>query len=133
MKPMVATDPSIAPPGGDTAKRPSSGALAGKRLKREWKTMYAMVRCYCQAHHPGAGLCADCLSLLNYATRRLERCRFQADKPTCGKCPVHCYQWNWRERMKAVMRYAGPRMLWRHPILSLRHWLEGLRRQPQGL
>jgi hypothetical protein len=24
-----------------------------------------------------------------------------------------------------VMRYAGPRMLWQHPILSLRHWLDG--------
>jgi len=25
------------------------------------------------------------------------------------------------------MRYAGPRMLLQHPILALRHWLDGLR------
>jgi hypothetical protein len=34
--------------------------------------------------------------------------------------------------MKTVMRYAGPRMLWRHPILSLRHWLDGFREAPSG-
>jgi hypothetical protein len=26
------------------------------------------------------------------------------------------------------MRYAGPRMAWRHPLLSLRHWLDGFRK-----
>jgi hypothetical protein len=28
------------------------------------------------------------------------------------------------------MRYAGPRMLWEHPLLSLRHWLDGFRTAP---
>jgi hypothetical protein len=28
------------------------------------------------------------------------------------------------------MRYAGPRMLWQHPILSLRHRLDGFRKAP---
>jgi len=28
--------------------------------------------------------------------------------------------------MKAVMRYAGPRMLLRQPILALRHRMDGL-------
>jgi hypothetical protein len=28
------------------------------------------------------------------------------------------------------MRYAGPRMLWEHPLLSLRHWLDGFRPVP---
>ena len=35
-----------------------------------------------------------------------------------------------REQVKAVMRYAGPRILWRHPVLSLRHWLDGFRKAP---
>ena len=113
---------------------PYSGRMTGRRSKREWKTMHAMVCCYCRAHHEArAGLCADCQELLDYATRRLERCRFGADKPTCAKCPVHCYQPHWREQMKAVMRYAGPRMLWQHPILSLRHWLDCFRRQPESV
>jgi hypothetical protein len=30
------------------------------------------------------------------------------------------------------MRFAGPRMLWTHPILSLRHWLDGFRAAPSS-
>jgi hypothetical protein len=35
-----------------------------------------------------------------------------------------------REQVKAVMRYAGPRMLYRHPILTLFHFLDGRRKEP---
>jgi len=53
------------------------------------------------------------------------------EKPTCAKCPVHCYQRDRREQARVMMRYAGPRMLWEHPVLSLRHWLDGFaRRRP---
>ena len=115
-----------------TSIRPSlpPAISASKRLVREWKTMDAMVRCYCHGCHgilAAAALCPECLALLEYATARLDRCRFGPEKPTCANCPVHCYQRDRREQMKAVMRYAGPRMLWQHPILSLRHWLDGFR------
>jgi len=91
--------------------------------------MAAMVRCHCHGHHATtAALCPECRELLDYATLRLDRCRFGAEKPTCANCPVHCYQRNQRDQMKVVMRYAGPRMLWQHPILSLRHWWDGFRR-----
>jgi hypothetical protein len=90
--------------------------------------MRIMVHCYCRAHHEGIStLCVQCQNLLDYATRRLERCRFKADKPTCAKCPVHCYQSHWRQQMKEVMRYAGLHMLWQHPILSLFHLWDGFR------
>jgi hypothetical protein len=89
--------------------------------------MSAMVRCYCRGRHVAAGgLCNECRDLLAYATLRLERCRFGVEKPTCAHCPVHCYLPARREQIKRVMRYAGPRMLWRHPLLSLRHWLDGV-------
>ncbi|WP_420213628.1 nitrous oxide-stimulated promoter family protein, partial [Klebsiella pneumoniae] len=42
----------------------------------------------------------------------------------CKQCPVHCYQPAKREEMKQIMRWAGPRMLWRHPILTIRHLLD---------
>ena len=106
--------------------------LAGGRLAREWKTMSAMVRIYCRDHHyPGEGLCAECWQFLDYAEVRLERCRFGQEKPTCANCPVHCYQCDRREQARVVMRYAGPRMLWEHPVMSLRHWLDGYRKAPQ--
>lgn len=108
-----------------------------KRLQREWKTIATMVRIYCHDHHRAgrvgcpqhaATLCPDCQSLLDYATVRLERCRFGPDKPTCAKCPVHCYLPSRREQVREVMRYAGPKMLWCHPVLAIRHILDGCRK-----
>jgi len=111
--------------------KPGSRGSARKRLARESRTMAAMIGCYCEGHHhANAALCPECRQLLDYAALRLERCRFGAEKPVCAKCPVHCYQRVWREQTRAVMRYAGPRMLWQHPILSLRHWLDGFRKAP---
>lgn len=105
--------------------------LASARLAREWQTMMAMVGIYCRArHHPGDGLCADCRQFLDYANARLERCRFGLEKPACARCPVHCYQRDRREQVRGIMRYAGPRMLWEHPLMSLRHWLDGRRKAP---
>jgi hypothetical protein len=104
---------------------------ASTRLVREWKTMATMVRCYCRDHHETtAALCPECRGLLAYATARLDRCRFGGEKPTCAHCPVHCYQHCRRDQMKTVMRHAGPRMLWQHPILSCRHWWDGFRKAP---
>ncbi len=103
---------------------------ADKRLAREWRTLEAMIQCYCRAHHGvSESCCPECQGLLGYAHVRLERCRFGVEKPTCAKCPVHCYQRERREQVRTVMRYAGPRMLWLHPVLSLRHWLDGLARR----
>jgi Nitrous oxide-stimulated promoter len=103
-------------------------SLAGARLAREWLTISAMVAIFCRDHHhPDLDLCVDCGQFLEYARLRLERCRFGEEKPTCAKCPVHCYQRERREQARVVMRYAGPRMLWEHPVLSLRHWWDGRR------
>jgi hypothetical protein len=105
--------------------------FTSKRLQREHRTMTAMVLCYCQDHHRAEqDLCPTCQGLLDYATLRLERCRFGENKPTCANCPVHCYQAKRREEVKLVMRYAGPRMLWKHPLLAVRHILDGCRKAP---
>jgi hypothetical protein len=56
---------------------------------------------------------------------RLDRCPFGEDKPTCATCPIHCYKPQVRDRIREVMRFAGPRMLWHHPILAIRHVLDG--------
>jgi hypothetical protein len=120
---------SAAPISVPTGRGPDR-RLAAIRLAREWQTISAMIHLHCQDRHGRPELCPDCRELLAYAARRLERCRFGADKPTCARCPVHCYQPTRREQIKVVMRYAGPRMLWRHPFLSLTHWLDGLRSVP---
>ena len=105
--------------------------LTHRRLQRERKTIEAMIVCYCHGvHGTRSGLCGECQDLLDYATQRLERCPFQESKPTCAQCPIHCYQPQRREQVKAMMRYAGPRMIWRHPVLALRHWLDAYRPVP---
>jgi hypothetical protein len=122
---------SAAPRPVGEASQAGSRGFADRRLARELRTIAAMIGCYCEGqHHPKKPLCPECQRLLDYAALRLERCRFGAEKPVCVKCPVHCYQPARREQIRAVMRYAGPRMLWRHPVLSLRHWLDGFRKAP---
>lgn len=102
------------------------------RLARELSTIEAMVRLYCRdVHGQRDGLCADCAALYAYATRRLDRCVFGDAKPTCANCTVHCYNVEMREKIRAVMRYAGPRMIWRHPVLAVRHVLDGRRPGPE--
>ena len=102
------------------------------RRAREIATIAAMVGMYCRGHHSEAAVqpCAECAALLAYASRRTERCVFGDAKPTCANCQVHCYTNTMRERVKAVMRWAGPRMLLRHPLLALRHKLDGFRPAP---
>ncbi len=92
-----------------------------------------MTRIYCRDHHGNSrALCGECAALLDYAERRLDGCPFQEEKPACNLCQVHCYSTKMRERVKDVMRYAGPRMLLRHPVLSLYHLLDK-RRPPPSL
>ena len=99
------------------------------RIRREKKTIEAMVRIYCKKHHKSQGkLCQECNELLEYAKMRLDKCPFQEKKTTCGKCPIHCYQPQKREKVKKVMRYAGPRMLLHHPVLAMHHAFDGFKK-----
>jgi hypothetical protein len=103
-----------------------------ERRTRELRTIEAMVRMYCRGHHGGRSplLCAECSALFDYASRRLDRCVFGDAKPTCANCLVHCYSADMRERVRTVMRWAGPRMIFRHPVLALFHKLDGRRPAP---
>lgn len=110
---------------------PESHAIS-TRIAREKKTIALMITMYCNRHHSrGDGLCNECLKLLDYAEKRLDKCLFNKDKPTCTKCTVHCYKPDMRERVRIVMRYSGPRMIYRHPVLALHHLIGG-RRSTKG-
>lgn len=101
------------------------------RMARERRTVEAMLVLYCRDHHDTlSGLCAECEALRDYARQRLQKCPFQEGKTTCTKCPIHCYKPEMRAQIRAVMRHAGPRMLYRHPLLALRHMVDGLRQEP---
>lgn len=100
------------------------------RIVREKKTVRAMVEIYCRDHHStGRELCPECGDILNYALTRLDKCPFQEGKTTCANCPVHCYQPAMKDKIKEVMRYSGPRMTYRHPVLAMYHLMDG-RKKP---
>lgn len=107
------------------------GPLQG-RLEREARTLEAMVRLYCRGAHGGKGdaPCPACAELQAYALERLGRCLFKEGKPVCGRCPVHCFKPAMRERMRQVMRYSGPRLMYRHPVLAFLHLADALRFRP---
>jgi len=101
------------------------------RIEREARTVKAMIGLYCRAQHGTTHkLCPDCEALRHYAQQRLQKCPFQEGKTTCANCPIHCYRPERREQIRVVMRYAGPRMLFRHPIMTLQHMLDGRRQEP---
>lgn len=101
------------------------------RITRERKTVRYMVEIYCREKHGHKHeLCGQCDHLFTYAMARLDNCVFKDDKPTCKKCPVHCYKKDMRQEMRHVMIYSGPRMLKSHPILAIRHLLDERKAPP---
>lgn len=104
------------------------------RMQREARTVSAMIDLSCsRLHGTRAGaLCGECAALLDYALSRLSRCPFQEGKTSCGNCTVHCYRPDQRERARTAMRTAGPLMPLRHPLMTLWHWFDGLRKRPTG-
>jgi hypothetical protein len=95
------------------------------RLERERHTIQLMIEIYCRGqHHPAGALCAECQQLSAYAMQRIDKCPYQADKPTCAKCTIHCYKPAMRDQVRRVMRYAGPRMMLYHPVLAILHYVD---------
>lgn len=116
------------------SKRDASQASQAARLSRERKTVRAMIRLFCRSSHGGRrSLCSECQELQDYAMARLDRCVYGGDKLACSACPVHCYRPSMRERIQEVMRFSGPRMLLRHPLLAFWHLRDESRaRQASG-
>ena len=104
---------------------------AKPRMRREARTIRAMIEMYCRDQHGSQGsLCPECEALSVYAMERLRRCPYQEGKTTCAKCPIHCYKPSMREQVRVVMRYAGPRMMFRHPVMAAWHLFDGRRKEP---
>ncbi len=104
--------------------------MSEKRIEREKKTIQKMLNLY-EQNNPAADKTPEHYqSLFSYASKRLDRCAFGNEKPACKHCPIHCYQPARREEMKRIMRWAGHRMLFRHPILTMLHLIDDRRPVP---
>lgn len=94
----------------------------GPRISTERETVLAMIDLYYRSKNDADAILEQ-EDMTNYAMKRLDFCQFGEDKPTCRVCPVHCYQKTYRLKMKEIMRYAGPRMLIYHPLISWKHFV----------
>ena len=102
----------------------SNQKIESKR-EREKRTVSLMIRIYCKKKHgTRKGLCPECEALDAYARMRSDKCPFMETKTFCSNCKVHCYKADMREKIRAVMRFSGPRMIFSHPIMAIRHVIE---------
>ncbi len=91
------------------------------RVEREKQAVEVMIWLYCRHCLKTEVLPSEYAELLTYAHKRLECCKFGESKTSCKKCPVHCYAPAKRELIRQVMRWAGPRMIFYHPLIAIRH------------
>ena len=102
-----------------------SNQIIESKREREKRTVSLMIRIYCKKkHRTKKGLGPECEALDAYARMRSDKCPFMETKTFCSNCKVHCYKADMREKIRAVMRFSGPRMIFSHPIMAIRHLIE---------
>lgn len=102
-----------------------------QKIEHEKRVVAQMIDLYCRKKERNRTLCADCRELRDYAWKRLDNCRFGNRKGSCRHCKIHCYRPDMRARIRDVMRYAGPRMMWYDIVAVFRHLYSDLRAQIQ--
>lgn len=101
------------------------GKQVESKRRREKAMVSRMIALYCRKQHRSkGGLCPECAELADYARQRSDKCPFMETKTFCSNCKVHCYRPDMREKIRAVMRFSGPRMVFYHPVLAVRHLIE---------
>lgn len=101
-----------------------------KKRRAEQNLVEEMIRLYCRKkHRSGKTICEDCQNLIQYARERVNRCPFMESKSFCSNCEVHCYNASMREKIRQVMRYCGPRLIFYHPRVAVEHIFSTLRKR----
>lgn len=95
------------------------------KREKEKQMVSQMIHLYCKKQHGTKnGLCNECAALDSYAKQRSDKCPFMESKTFCSNCKVHCYKPEMREKIKEVMRFSGPRMIFTHPVAAMSHVIE---------
>lgn len=97
-------------------------AMENTHIDKDRKTLEAIGRIYCAAHHEDAkkdeaGLCASCRETVERTFERASACPF-GHEGNCQDCEVHCQRGDAQRRIREMMRYAAPRMTVRHPLMT---------------
>ena len=107
--------------------------MAKTSREKDLQTLEAMGAIYCRGNHGActhdvAGLCAACRETVEATLERTENCP-NGHKGNCEDCPIKCNRGEQRENIRAIMRYAAPRMLLRHPVMTAHYAYKKLRKQ----
>ncbi|WP_082002877.1 nitrous oxide-stimulated promoter family protein [Geobacter sp. OR-1] len=113
--------------------------LSGSQL-RDLKVIVKFVSLYCRQKHcdrlrlpvelppelavlvpKGINLCNECADLLLYGIQKRKNCPLDP-KPTCKNCRIHCYNGDYREKIRAIMAYSGRQMVIRGRLDYLWHY-----------
>lgn len=117
-------------PSGESSTHGELGLLTERNyVEREKLTIRHMIGIYCRGqHYSASGTCADCSAIVRYAYDRIEKCPFTGSaKPACGLCRTNCFSADMYRQFAQIMRYVGPRMLVRHPVLTMSHIWDAVR------
>ena len=94
------------------------------KRQKEKDTVALMIEIYCKKLHIYKHLCQECQQLKEYAFTRSDKCPFMETKTFCSNCKVHCNKKDMQDKIKEVMRFSGPRMIFYHPIQAISHIYE---------
>lgn len=97
-------------------------------IEKERRTVEFMIKYYCRRKHKKVEICQDCSDLLKYIEGRLNKCMYEERKPVCKSCKTHCYSKLNREKIREVMRFTGPRMIFVNPPMALDHFLREMKK-----
>lgn len=90
----------------------------------ERETVKWMITYFCLKNHKEGEICSRCLQLLEYAGKRIDHCPHGAYKPVCSNCEIHCYKDIYRERIREVMKFSGPRVIFRKPVFGMKYLIK---------
>ncbi len=92
-----------------------------RKIEQDKHTIIFMVEFYSRHKLHQNELSNELKELIDYACARLERCKYGIEKPACKNCPTHCYKPDMRQKIREVMRWSGPRMIFFAPLAAIRH------------
>ena len=83
-----------------------------------------MIETYCKKKCKSKEIpCEECQDLIEYSNMRIDKCPHMESKSFCSSCKTHCYDAEYKEKIKIVMRFSGPRIILYHPIVTLKHMI----------
>lgn len=106
-----------------------------KKVSEDKKIISTMISIYCNGNSHKANeenkvkddICPNCKRLQEYAYSKIDKCPKlkSGKKAICGTCKNNCYMQDdeLSNMMKAVMKYSGPRMILKHPLMTIKHAL----------